>query len=790
MKNGIQFKASQYTDDHLAGLLKLDFKETQLEALQKSMELVTGIKLTSNLKKNLKQARTKGLKDAGVAGEIQTGQVGTAKYWLYVNIKELVELQLRRAREKSLLAFHTNQKRVWKFTLGSDKARGIHYTHLILENSLKPASAKTSITIAGIYDSEDNLERRCEILKKFNQQIVQLNLTHKIEVAFPKLTTERLAELRSLYSLKNRDFISSQVSAKKQLQKKTIPAPNVSFKFIPPKLFKSKVFVPLTADELISKSQQKVLIEPLGKIECEENEIQDLRQVKLNTKLTLCPLCCRAFLTTESACKHVILCHENYNVEENQKDMFQTPLKSAINVRVTNLSKLLVNELSKTMIRERADEIVTRQEQQNLGGQTENIRDLNLEPNYHVSKFCEVCKSSVENETPPILAEILFENSKVNFPVKFTSCGDGAELVDLAGITKGYCYKCELLLVDSTNGRGRKFSRQPIPVVGETALPTKPKPRTLKKANIYSKRFTNSNTKNITQKRRENFQYEKRPVNQYKQSLQEVVDPEFHTALNIASKRVYNRGREYCKLMDAHLLENMIVLEKQQAAFSSYKNTLQAYQDQKSSFEKSSSELKEKIEKLKKAFEKSKEKVKKMKSGARSEIGKQARLRRDKKKKTLAAAKSKLKNIESKFENSKETKKFKKARSVLLDIPGPKESAFLKLGIKSSKKKGSSLEGRDTYELFKSKKLVDVIFGVEVMGQVQVGNKTVHKLAKEYLKLRYKDLNLTCYQRSFCHHEIDKIEVFDGAAGRLEAQVYSDQIMLMSTHYRDHVIEV
>ena len=91
--------------------------------------------------------------------------------------------------------------------------------------------------------------------------------------------------------------------------------------------------------------------------------------------------------------------------------------------------------------------------------------------------------------------------------------------------------------------------------------------------------------------------------------------------------------------------------------------------------------------------------------------------------------------------------------------------------------------------MVQAKKLVDVIFGVEVMGQVQVGDKTVHKLAKEYLKLRYKELNLTCYQRSFCHHEIDKIEVFNGAAGRLEAQVYSDQIMLMSTHFRDHVIE-
>ena len=99
------------------------------------------------------------------------------------------------------------------------------------------------------------------------------------------------------------------------------------------------------------------------------------------------------------------------------------------------------------------------------------------------------------------------------------------------------------------------------------------------------------------------------------------------------------------------------------------------------------------------------------------------------------------------------------------------------------------MEGRETYELLKSKKVVNIIFGVEVIGQVQVGDSTVQKLAKEYLKFRHKKLNLTYYQRSFCHHEIDKIEIFNGAAGRLEAQIYSDQIMLMSTHYRNHVIE-
>ena len=49
-------KATQYTDEHPAGLLKLGFKETQLEALQKEMELVTEVKLTSNSKKNVNRA--------------------------------------------------------------------------------------------------------------------------------------------------------------------------------------------------------------------------------------------------------------------------------------------------------------------------------------------------------------------------------------------------------------------------------------------------------------------------------------------------------------------------------------------------------------------------------------------------------------------------------------------------------------------------------------------------------------------------------------------------------------
>ena len=65
-------------------------------------------------------------------------------------------------------------------------------------------------------------------------------------------------------------------------------------------------------------------------------------------KVTPCPLCCRAFLTSLAAAKHVLLCHDNFRLDEDQmeKPKYETLLKSRVNVRVTNLSKLLLNQLS------------------------------------------------------------------------------------------------------------------------------------------------------------------------------------------------------------------------------------------------------------------------------------------------------------------------------------------------------------------------------------------------------------------------------------------------------------
>ena len=113
----------------------------------------------------------------------------------------------------------------------------------------------------------------------------------------------------------------------------------------------------------------------------------------------------------------------------------------------------------------------------------------------------------------------------------------------------------------------------------------------------------------------------------------------------------------------------------------------------------------------------------------------------------------------------------------------------MQLGVVSSKKKGVSLEGRETYNLLKSQKVMELIFEPRNYGKVTVGDPALLNLATEYSRLRYIELNLTCNQRSFCNHEIGKIEVFNGAASRLEPQVYSNQIMLMSTHFREHIKE-
>ena len=72
--------------------------------------------------------------------------------------------------------------------------------------------------------------------------------------------------------------------------------------------------------------------------------------------------------------------------------------------------------------------------------------------------------------------------------------------------------------------------------------------------------------------------------------------------------------------------------------------------------------------------------------------------------------------------------------------------------------------------------------------RIIIGNKQLEKLAKEYLRLRKLELKLTCRQRSFCHHEIDKIKILNGAATCPET-LYADQIKLRSSHVRDHLIK-
>ena len=105
------------------------------------------------------------------------------------------------------------------------------------------------------------------------------------------------------------------------------------------------------------------------------------------------------------------------------------------------------------------------------------------ETNYHVSQFCSVCLDSEEAETPPMVAALFFDNQTAEFQILFTACGNDLELVELAGVTKGYCYKCELQNFNPKLGRGRSFGRQSIILNVESSLLEKHRSRTLKSAN-------------------------------------------------------------------------------------------------------------------------------------------------------------------------------------------------------------------------------------------------------------------------------------------------------------------
>ena len=167
---------------------------------------------------------------------------------------------------------------------------------------------------------------------------------------------------------------------------------------------------------------------------------------------------------------------------------------------------------------------------------------VSSKPNCHVSETCEQCINSSNYPTPPILMEILFENQIVNQQLKFAAVGDGLELAALAGVTMGYCYKCELKSIDPKVSRGKNWSRQRIPLNGDDVILRKVAMRTSEKAIKNSRRFQHSETTNITRRRAENFHYEMKPAYQFANSVEEAHDPEFHTEINIISKRMYNRG--------------------------------------------------------------------------------------------------------------------------------------------------------------------------------------------------------------------------------------------------------
>ena len=158
---------------------------------------------------------------------------------------------------------------------------------------------------------------------------------------------------------------------------------------------------------------------PANLLSIQRVSVQDFDEIPPETKLTICPLDCRAVRTPEAAAKHTILMYESFNLnaETREKFKFESALKCNVDLRITNLSKLLLNQISENKILDEAQEIINRQStetEKSLPNKLELEIDNprlkgSTQTNYHVSHVCKECESSKQHKTPPVLMEILYE---------------------------------------------------------------------------------------------------------------------------------------------------------------------------------------------------------------------------------------------------------------------------------------------------------------------------------------------------------------------------------------------
>ena len=305
----------------------------------------------------------------------------------------------------------------------------------------------------------------------------------------------------------------------------------------------------MTIAQLRSKIHGDIVIGPKAAldeqlVETLENEIQDLKTLNPTSTLTPCPLCCRTFISPTDAIEHTLTIHPRFNLNEVETPKFCTNLKSQVNVRETTFTKLLLNQLSWQQKLAIANEIVDRKNENPQELKVE--KEMCMKPNYHVSQYCKICVNSEESQTPPILFEILFAGQKINLPFEFVNSGDASYLVDILGITKGFCFNCELGHRDPKYCRGKSTSRQKFDLCGENKSEAQPNRRTTERALRYSLAFKDSSSKVSAELRKESKNYERIQFPQFAREFGTTEIPKFHTQMNIniLTKRVYLRGLE------------------------------------------------------------------------------------------------------------------------------------------------------------------------------------------------------------------------------------------------------
>ena len=334
------------------------------------------------------------------------------------------------------------------FALSFDRAGGIAFSHLHLQNSKDPAKPRNNLTIAATYEEKENQMMKIEFLSELITEANSYHNNKYLEIKIP-----------------NRGELSSR-------NHEAPPATTKVFKPVTP--FKLKPFEMIRVSKLLQLNERH-RYKNSKDLESWHGQVKHFETESAAALKVGCSICCKFFNNKVSVSEHILLELAYFNLPDEQ--LLQSKLDGVLQIgRKNNFNKLLLNELSEQekikealKISKRKKRVSEKEKQRNQEDTSNYLRSPYQD--FVLSQKCSQCAEFVSNKkllghqltfSKPLTAAQYFGPGVTKLlKVEFQIMGDGKELEFLTGVTGGACPGCEIDHWDPNKTRGKPHSIQP-----------------------------------------------------------------------------------------------------------------------------------------------------------------------------------------------------------------------------------------------------------------------------------------------------------------------------------------